>query len=150
MYNICLYLYLYRYWWSNSGWPSSESDPFNHQSTDPERRSTLLSGHPSISFMRTASTWYSFRCTICFHLLQGFHDVAITLLLVLGDEKSYTLLCQLAESHFHLFMGPDMQPTMEILNLVYCLVKIKNPKLYDYLLKYINSFKFRLYIIAHS
>ena len=148
-YILFLFLFIYRYWWSNSGWPSSESDPFNHQSTDPERRSTLLSGHP-ISFMRTASSWYSFRCTMCFRLLQGFHDVAITLLLVLGDEKSYTLLCQLAESHFHLFMGPDMQPTMEILNLVYCLVKRKNPKLYDYLLKYTNSFKFRLYVIAHS
>lgn len=59
------------------------------------------------------------------------------MLLVLDDERSYSILCQLVQSHFHLFMGPDMQPTMEILNLVYCLVKRKNPQLYDYLVKYI-------------
>ncbi|XP_046462782.1 uncharacterized protein LOC124208952 [Daphnia pulex] len=44
------------------------------------------------------------------HYYQGFHDIAITLLLVLGEDKSYSVLCRLSQSHFQLFMGPDMEP----------------------------------------
>ncbi|XP_046651824.1 TBC1 domain family member 20-like isoform X2 [Daphnia pulicaria] len=69
------------------------------------------------------------------HYYQGFHDIAITLLLVLGEEKSYSVLCRLSQSHFQLFMGPDMEPTMEILNLVYALVKNENRDLYNYLMR---------------
>lgn len=69
------------------------------------------------------------------HYYQGFHDIAITLLLVLGEEKSYSVLCQLSKSHFQLFMGPDMEPTMEILNLVYALVRNENHDLYNYLMR---------------
>jgi hypothetical protein len=46
---------------------------------------------------------------ICFHA-QGFHNIAITLLLLLGEEKSYSVLCRLSQSHFQLFMEPDMEP----------------------------------------
>ncbi len=74
---------------------------------------------------------------LCFHA-QGFHDIAITLLLVLGEEKSYSVLCRLSRSHFQLFMGPDMEPTMEILNLVYALVKNENRDLYNYLMRYLK------------
>lgn len=66
---------------------------------------------------------------------KGFHDIAITLLLVLGEEKSFEVLCTLSRSHFQLFMGPDMEPTTEVLNLVYALVKIKNLDLYNYLMR---------------
>jgi len=69
------------------------------------------------------------------HYYQGFHDIAITLLLVLGEEMSFDILCCLAQSHFNLYMGPNMEPTMEILNLVYILIKIKNPPLYEYLMR---------------
>ena len=66
---------------------------------------------------------------------KGFHDIAITLLLALGEEQSFSILSKLAQTHFQLFMGKDMEPTMEILNIVYVLVKKENPKLYDYLIK---------------
>ena len=75
---------------------------------------------------------------LCFHV-QGFHDIAITLLLVLGEEQSYSVLCRLSQSHFQLFMGPDMEPTMEILNLVYALVKNENRELYNYLMRYLKN-----------
>jgi len=55
--------------------------------------------------------------------------------MVLGEEKSFSVLSQLSQTHFHLFMGPNMEPTMEVLNLVYALVKRKNPDLYTYLMK---------------
>lgn len=71
-----------------------------------------------------------------FLYVQGFHDIAITLLLVVGEEESYNVLCQLSKSHFQLFMGPDMEPTMEILNLVYALVRNENHDLYNYLMRY--------------
>ena len=61
--------------------------------------------------------------------------MAITLLLVLGDELSYSVLCHLARSHFQLYMQRDMEPAMEVLNLVYILIKSKNQQLYDYLMK---------------
>ena len=77
---------------------------------------------------------------MCFHV-QGFHDIAITLLLVLGEDESYSVLCQLSQSHFQLFMGPDMEPTMEILNLVYALVKNENRDLYNYLTRYLENLK---------
>lgn len=69
------------------------------------------------------------------HYYQGFHDVAITLLLVLGEEMSYDILSSLTESHFHLYMRQTMEPAMEILNLVYILIKKKNHNLYDYLMR---------------
>jgi len=69
------------------------------------------------------------------HYYQGFHDIAITLLLVLGEEKSLDILCCLSRTHFNLYMGPNMEPTMRILNLVYVLVRIKNPALYEYLMR---------------
>lgn len=69
------------------------------------------------------------------HYYQGFHDIAITLLLVLGEEISLDVLCCLSRSHFDLYMGPNMEPTMKILNLVYVLIRIKNPALYDYLMR---------------
>jgi len=71
-----------------------------------------------------------------YFLIQGFHDVAITLLLVLGEEMSYDILSSLTESHFHLYMRQTMEPAMEILNLVYILIKKKNHNLYDYLMRY--------------
>jgi hypothetical protein len=36
-------------------------------------------------------------------------------------------------------MGPDMEPTMEILNLVYALVKNENLDLYNYLMRYLKK-----------
>jgi hypothetical protein len=74
---------------------------------------------------------------LCFHA-QGFQDIAITLLLVLGEEKSYSVLCRLVQSHFQLFMGPDMEPAIEILNLVYALVKNENRDLYNYLMRHLK------------
>lgn len=66
---------------------------------------------------------------------KGFHDIAITLLLVLGEEQSLNILSRLAQTHFQLFMGKDMEQTTEILNLVYVLVKKENPTLYEYLVR---------------
>jgi hypothetical protein len=71
---------------------------------------------------------------LCFHA-QGFHDIAITLLLlVLGEEKSHSVSCRLSQSHFQLFMGPDMEPTMKM----YALVKNENRDLYNYLMRYLK------------
>ncbi|EFX75233.1 hypothetical protein DAPPUDRAFT_323470 [Daphnia pulex] len=50
------------------------------------------------------------------HYYQGFHDIAITLLLVLGEEKSYSVLCRLSQS-------------------LYALVKNENRDLYNYLMR---------------
>ncbi len=45
---------------------------------------------------------------------------------------------RLSQSHFQLFMGPDIWSlsTMEILNLVYVLVKNENRDLYNNLMRY--------------
>lgn len=66
---------------------------------------------------------------------QGFHYVAATLQLVLGDDLSYTVLCHLARSHFHLCMQSDMKPVMRAMDVINFLIEKKNPKLYEHLLK---------------
>lgn len=50
---------------------------------------------------------------------QGYHDVAITLLLVCGDRASFPLLCRLSygpEAPLAPFMQTTMQPTQHLLN----------------------------------
>ncbi|CAH0726227.1 unnamed protein product, partial [Brenthis ino] len=50
---------------------------------------------------------------------QGYHDVAITLLLVCGDKASFPLLCRLSygpKAPLAPFMQATMQPTQHLLN----------------------------------
>ncbi|CAK1602690.1 unnamed protein product [Parnassius mnemosyne] len=67
---------------------------------------------------------------------QGYHDVAITLLLVCGDRASFPLLCRLSygpKAPLAPFMQATMQPTQHLLNYMLPVIRRADDKLADYL-----------------
>lgn len=82
------------------------------------------------------------------HYYQGYHDICVTFLLVLGEEVSFIVLERLsinspkvsatvseysAGGHLRVFMDKTMDNTTEILGYIYVLVKKENPKLRKFL-----------------
>jgi len=61
------------------------------------------------------------------HYYQGFHDVCVTFLLVLSEDEAYCLISKLANSHFIDFMAQTMEPTTQLLYLIYAIVELENP-----------------------
>ncbi|XP_013144736.1 PREDICTED: TBC1 domain family member 20-like, partial [Papilio polytes] len=62
----------------------------------------------------------------------GYHDVAITLLLVCGDKASFPLLCRLSygpRAPLAPFMQTTMQPTQHLLNYMLPVVRRADDKL---------------------
>ncbi|GBP70030.1 TBC1 domain family member 20 [Eumeta japonica] len=69
---------------------------------------------------------------------QGYHDVAITLLLVCGDRASFPLLCRLSYGEgapLAPFMQATMQPTQHRLNYMLPIIIRTDPQLAEYLEK---------------
>ncbi|XP_048485302.1 TBC1 domain family member 20 [Plutella xylostella] len=67
---------------------------------------------------------------------QGYHDVAITLLLVCGDVSSFPLLCRLSHGEaapLAPFMQLTMRPTQHRLNYMLPIVRRIDAELADYL-----------------
>ncbi|KAJ8729126.1 hypothetical protein PYW08_000707 [Mythimna loreyi] len=63
---------------------------------------------------------------------QGYHDVAITLLLVCGDRASFPLLCRLSygpEAPLAPFMQTTMKPTQHLLNYMLPVISRADRKL---------------------
>ena len=56
------------------------------------------------------------------HYYQGYHDVAITFLLVVGEEMGYHIMERLSISHLREFMAPTMEKTTYLLNYMYPIV----------------------------
>ncbi|XP_050362069.1 TBC1 domain family member 20 [Nymphalis io] len=69
---------------------------------------------------------------------QGYHDVAITLLLVCGDKASFPLLCRLSygpSAPLAPFMQTTMQPTQHLLNYMLPVIRRADERLADCLEK---------------
>lgn len=67
---------------------------------------------------------------------QGYHDVAITFLLVCGDRASFPLLCRLSYGDgapLAPFMQTTMQPTQHRLNYLLPIIYTENPTLGQFL-----------------
>ncbi|XP_045760882.1 TBC1 domain family member 20 [Maniola jurtina] len=65
---------------------------------------------------------------------QGYHDVAITLLLVCGDRASFPLLCRLsygAGAPLAPFMQATLQPTQHLLNYMFPVIRRADDRLAD-------------------
>ena len=67
------------------------------------------------------------------HYYQGYHDVAITFLLVVGEHLGYQIMERLSVSHLRKFMTPSMEQTMELLQLIYPIIKKTSPSLHSHL-----------------
>lgn len=64
---------------------------------------------------------------------QGFHDVCISVLLLMDDQKALQVVNKIARTHLKHFMAKTMEFTKELLSLVYYLLKKFDNELYAYL-----------------
>ena len=69
------------------------------------------------------------------HYYQGYHDVAITFLLVVGEHIGYQIMERLSVSHLSKFMAPSMEQTMSLLQLMYPIIRLSNPSLHTHLVQ---------------
>lgn len=68
------------------------------------------------------------------HYYQGYHDVAITFLLVVGEEMAFHILETLSTGPWlREFMYPSMERTTYLLNYMYPLIEAVDPDLYQFL-----------------
>ncbi|XP_050425581.1 TBC1 domain family member 20 [Adelges cooleyi] len=66
---------------------------------------------------------------------QGYHDVAVTFLIEVGQEKAYSIMEYLSLNHLRLFLMPTMEETSYLLLQVFPLVSELNPELDSFILK---------------
>lgn len=66
---------------------------------------------------------------------QGYHDIAVTLLLVTGLDTAYNILEKLSVNHLKDCMEPTMEKTSHLLNYIFPLVQHLKIEVYEYLEK---------------
>ncbi|XP_061463155.1 TBC1 domain family member 20-like isoform X2 [Rhineura floridana] len=67
------------------------------------------------------------------HYYQGYHDIAVTLLLVSGERMAIALLERLSTLHLRDFMDPTMDSTKHILNYLMPILQRESPRLHDFM-----------------
>ena len=67
------------------------------------------------------------------YLIVGYHDVAITFLLVVGEELGFQIVERLSVSHLKDFMAPTMEETVKLLQYMYPIFRKRSPKLHQHL-----------------
>ncbi|CAG0917372.1 unnamed protein product [Notodromas monacha] len=70
------------------------------------------------------------------HYYQGFHDMALTVLLVMRDpENAYVVIEALMLKHLRVFMKPTMLETASLLGCILAVIERENRQLYMHLLR---------------
>ncbi|XP_026468768.1 TBC1 domain family member 20 isoform X2 [Ctenocephalides felis] len=64
---------------------------------------------------------------------QGYHDVAVTCLLVVGDRVAFHMMEVLSTGHLEECMGPTMEPTQRRLMYIYPIINKEHPQLCEFL-----------------
>lgn len=67
------------------------------------------------------------------HYYQGYHDICVTFLLVLGEDLAFAVLDVLSLQHLRDFMDVNMDRTKHILNYLYPIVGRASPKLRQFM-----------------
>ncbi|XP_067271713.1 TBC1 domain family member 20 isoform X2 [Pseudorasbora parva] len=67
------------------------------------------------------------------HYYQGYHDIVVTFLLVLGERLATALVEKLSTHHLRDFMDPTMDNTKHILNYLMPIIERVNPEVYDFM-----------------
>lgn len=68
-----------------------------------------------------------------FFYYQGFHDIAITFLLVLGEEMAFHVVNNVCQTHLKDFMRQSMDRTSELLEIIPLLIEREDPALGHFL-----------------
>ncbi|KAM9737551.1 TBC1 domain family member 20 [Menidia menidia] len=69
------------------------------------------------------------------HYYQGYHDVAVTLLLVVGERMAIAMLDKLSNYHLRDFMDPTMDSTKHILNYLMPILEQVDVELHDFMIR---------------
>ncbi|KAI4817920.1 hypothetical protein CesoFtcFv8_019861 [Champsocephalus esox] len=69
------------------------------------------------------------------HYYQGYHDVAVTLLLVVGERMTIAMLDTLSNHHLRDFMDPTMDSTKHILNYLMPILEQVDTELHDFMIR---------------
>ncbi|XP_056154588.1 TBC1 domain family member 20 [Lampris incognitus] len=69
------------------------------------------------------------------HYYQGYHDVAVTLLLVVGEKTAIAMLHTLSNHHLRDFMDPTMDSTKHILNYLMPIIEQVDAELHDFMIR---------------
>ncbi|TMW46744.1 hypothetical protein DOY81_008177 [Sarcophaga bullata] len=64
---------------------------------------------------------------------QGYHDVAVTFLLVVGEEVAFAVMEELSTNHFSECMQETMDATQKRLMFIWPIVNFENAKLFQFL-----------------
>ncbi|XP_024915945.1 TBC1 domain family member 20 isoform X2 [Cynoglossus semilaevis] len=67
------------------------------------------------------------------HYYQGYHDIVVTFLLVLGERIATPLVEKLSTHHLRDFMDPTMDNTKHILNYLMPIIERVNPEVHDFM-----------------
>jgi len=67
------------------------------------------------------------------HYYQGYHDVAITFLLVIGEQLGFHVVEKLSSKHLKDFMAPTMEKTTYLLHFMYPIFRRECLELHDFL-----------------
>ncbi|XP_045151354.1 TBC1 domain family member 20 isoform X2 [Echinops telfairi] len=67
------------------------------------------------------------------HYYQGYHDIVVTFLLVVGERLATPLVEKLSTHHLRDFMEPTMDNTKHILNYLMPIIDQVNPELHDFM-----------------
>ncbi|CAL8396840.1 TBC1 domain family member 20 [Gadus morhua] len=69
------------------------------------------------------------------HYYQGYHDVAVSLLLLVGERTAIAMLHTLSNHHLRDFMDPTMDRTKHILNYLMPILEQVDRELHDFLIR---------------
>ncbi|XP_077428665.1 TBC1 domain family member 20 isoform X2 [Vanacampus margaritifer] len=67
------------------------------------------------------------------HYYQGYHDIVVTFLLVVGERLATALVEKLSTHHLRDFMDPTMDNTKHILNYLMPIIERVNPEVHDFM-----------------
>lgn len=67
------------------------------------------------------------------HYYQGYHDIVVTFLLVVGEQRASVLVEKLSTHHLRDFMDPTMDNTKHILNYLMPIIERVNPEVHDFM-----------------
>ncbi|XP_078124049.1 TBC1 domain family member 20 isoform X1 [Sander vitreus] len=75
------------------------------------------------------------KCNPQLHYYQGYHDVAVTLLLVVGERMAIAMLDTLSNHHLRDFMDPTMDSTKHILNYLMPILEQVDTELHEFMIR---------------
>ncbi|KAK2887696.1 hypothetical protein QQF64_013054 [Cirrhinus molitorella] len=69
------------------------------------------------------------------HYYQGYHDIVVTFLLVVGERKTIAIMEKLSNHHLRDFMDPTMDSTKHILNYLMPILERLDRELHDFMIR---------------